>query len=158
MVIEGIHGLNRKLTEEVDDSSKFKIYISAITSMQIDRHNRIPTTDLRFVRRIVRDFQFRGCSAERTIEMWPSVRRGEEKNIFPFQEQADVMFNSSLLYELGVLKSLALPLLMKIKPGQPQYSEGRRLVEFLSYFLEIKSSTIPPNSIIKEFLGGSCFL
>ena len=133
-------------------------YISAITSMRIDRHNRIPTTDLRFIRRIVRDHSFRGCSAEETINLWPSVRRGEEKNIFPFQEQADVMFNSSLIYELGVLKTLAVPLLKEIKPDQPQYAESRRLIEFLSYFLDFKSDEIPSNSILCEFIGGSIFL
>ena len=157
LVIEGIHGLNPRLTAEVSEDSKFKIYISAITSMRIDRHNRIPTTDMRFIRRIVRDHQFRGCSAEKTIDMWPSVRRGEEKNIFPYQENADVMFNSSLLYEAGVLKKLALPLLTAISPSQPQYSESRRLLEFLSYFLCIDSDEIPVNSILKEFTGGSCF-
>lgn len=157
LVIEGIHGLNPKLTEEVSENSKFKIYISAITSMRIDKHNRIPTTDLRFIRRIVRDNRFRGCPAEKTIMLWPSVRRGEERNIFPFQEQADVMFNSSLIYELGVLKTLAIPLLSEIKPDQPQYSESRRLIEFLSYFLNINSDEIPPNSILREFIGGSCF-
>lgn len=157
LVIEGIHGLNPRLTDEVSENSKFKIYISAITSMRIDRHNRIPTTDMRFVRRIVRDHQFRGCPAEKTIDLWPSVRRGEEKNIFPFQENADVMFNSSLIYEMGVLKKLAVPILMGIKPSQPQYSESRRLLEFLSYFLMIESGEIPRNSIIREFIGGSCF-
>lgn len=157
LVIEGIHGLNPRLTAEVGEESKFKIYISAITSMRIDRHNRIPTTDMRFIRRIVRDHQFRGCSAEKTIDLWPSVRRGEERNIFPYQENADVMFNSSLIYELGVLKKLAVPLLTAIQPSQPQYSESRRLLEFLSYFLSIESDAIPMNSIIKEFTGGSCF-
>lgn len=157
IIIEGIHGLNPKLTEEVSESSKFRIYVSAITSMRIDRHNRIPTTDLRFVRRIVRDYAFRGCPAEKTIDLWPAVRRGEERNIFPFQEQADVMFNSSLIYELGVLKTLAVPLLSEIKPDQPQYSESRRLIEFLNYFLDIESDEIPLNSILREFIGGSCF-
>jgi len=157
LIIEGIHGLNPKLTEEVDEDSKFKIYISAITSMRIDKHNRIPTTDLRFIRRIVRDNKFRGCPAYKTIDLWPSVRRGEERNIFPFQEQADVMFNSSLIYELGVLKTLAVPLLSEIRPEQPQYSESRRLIEFLSYFLSINSDEIPTNSILREFIGGSCF-
>lgn len=157
LVIEGIHGLNPRLTAEVDESKKFKIYISAITSMRIDRHNRIPTTDLRFIRRIVRDHQFRGCPPERTIELWPSVRNGEEKNIFPFQERADTMFNSSLIYELGVLKTYAMPLLRNIGPDLPQYSESRRLVEFLSYFLNIGCEEIPPNSILREFIGGSCF-
>ena len=157
LIIEGIHGLNPRLTSEVDENKKFKIYISAITSMRIDRHNRIPTTDLRFIRRMVRDHQFRGCPPERTIELWPSVRNGEEKNIFPFQEEADIMFNSSLIYELGVLKSYALPLLRGIGPELPQYSESRRLIEFLSYFLAIGCDEIPPNSILREFIGGSCF-
>lgn len=158
LVIEGIHGLNPRLTQEVNEDSKFKIYISAITSMRIDRHNRIPTTDLRFIRRIVRDHSFRGCSAKDTINLWSSVRRGEEKNIFPYQEQADVMFNSSLIYELGVLKSLAIPLLKEIGPNQTQYSESRRLIEFLSYFSDFKSDEIPPTSILREFIGGSSFL
>ena len=157
LVVEGIHALNPMLTSEVNDDSKFKIYISAITSMRIDRHNRIPTTDLRFIRRIVRDFRFRGCPAERTIDMWPSVRRGEEKNIFPFQEVADVMFNSSLLYELGVLKHYAMPLLNGIATSQPEFSESRRLIEFLSYFLDFESDEIPFNSILREFVGGSIF-
>ena len=157
LVIEGIHGLNPRLTAEVDEDKKFKIYISAITSMRIDRHNRIPTTDLRFIRRIVRDHQFRGCPPEKTIELWPSVRNGEEKNIFPFQERADIMFNSSLIYELGVLKTYAMPLLRNIGPDLPQYSESRRLIEFLSYFLNIGCEEIPPNSILREFIGGSCF-
>ncbi len=157
LVIEGIHGLNPKLTSEVEDNSKFKIYVSAITSMKIDNHNRIPTTDSRKIRRITRDFQFRGVSAISTIDRWPSVRRGEEKNIFPYQEQADIMFNSSLIYELGVLRSLAEPVLKEITPEQSQYAEARRLIEFLSYFLPIETKDIPDNSIVKEFLGGSCF-
>lgn len=157
LVIEGIHALNPRLTSEVDNESKFNIYISAITSMRIDKHNRIPTTDLRFIRRIVRDFSFRGCPAVRTIEMWPAVRRGEEKNIFPFQEEADVMFNSSLLYELGLLKKLIMPLLNDIDKSRPEYSESRRLIEFLGYFLEFESDEIPFNSILREFIGGSCF-
>jgi uridine kinase len=157
LIIEGIHGLNPRLTSEVDENKKFKIYISAITSMRIDKHNRIPTTDLRFIRRLVRDHKFRGCPPERTIELWPSVRNGEEKNIFPFQEKADIMFNSSLIYELGVLKTYALPLLKGIGKDLPQYPESRRLIEFLSYFLSIGNEEIPPNSILREFIGGSCF-
>jgi len=157
LIIEGIHGLNPRLTDEVDEDKKFKIYISAITSMKIDRHNIIPTTDLSFIRRIVRDHQFRGCPPERTIELWPSVRNGEEKNIFPFQERADIMFNSSLIYELGVLKAYAVPLLKKIGRDLPQYSESRRLIEFLSYFVNIGCEEVPPNSILREFIGGSCF-
>ena len=157
LVIEGIHGLNEKLTASISKEDKFKIYVSALTSMNIDDHNRIPTTDTRVIRRIVRDFQFRGCSALNTLKRWPSVRRGEEKNIFPFQEEADVMFNSSLVYELGVLKTLAEPALMEIDSTCSEYSEARRLIEFLSYFLTIDSKVIANNSIIREFIGGSCF-
>lgn len=157
LVIEGIHGLNPGLTSEIDAGNKFKIYVSAITSMRIDLHNRIPTTDLRLIRRIVRDNLFRGTPATRTIDLWPSVRTGEERNIFPFQEEADAMFNSSLLYELLVLKAYAVPLLNEITRDMPQYSEARRLIEFLSYFLSIKTDWIPFNSILREFIGGSCF-
>jgi uridine kinase len=157
LIIEGIHGLNEKLTVSIPKESKFKIYVSALTSMNIDDHNRIPTTDTRIIRRIVRDFQFRGCSAANTIKRWPSVRRGEEKNIFPFQEEADVMFNSALIFELGVLKTFAESLLADIDISQPEYSEARRLIEFLTNFLPIESKEIPINSIIREFIGGSCF-
>lgn len=157
LIIEGIHGLNEKLTSSIHKDSKYKIYVSAITSMSIDDHNRIPTTDSRMLRRIVRDFQFRGCSAINTIKRWPSVRRGEEKNIFPFQEEADVMFNSALPFELGVLKVLAEPLLADIDRSQPEYSEAKRLIEFLTNFVPIDSKEIPANSIIREFIGGSCF-
>jgi uridine kinase len=157
LVIEGIHGLNEKLTASISKEDKFKIYVSALTSMNIDDHNRIPSTDTRLIRRIVRDFQFRGCSAINTLKRWPSVRRGEEKNIFPFQEEADIMFNSSLVYELGVLKTYAEPLLMEIDSSNTEYSEARRLIEFLSYFLPIDSKVIVNNSIIREFIGGSCF-
>lgn len=157
LVIEGIHGLNEKLTASIPRESKFKIYVSALTSMNIDDHNRIPSTDSRIIRRIVRDYQFRGSNALSTIKRWPSVRRGEEKNIFPFQEEADIMFNSSLIYELGVLKTLAEPLLAEIDSTHPEHSEARRLLEFLSYFLPIDSKEIPFNSIVREFVGGSCF-
>jgi uridine kinase len=157
IIIEGIHGLNEKLTLEIPRENKFKIYVSALTSMNIDDHNRIPTTDNRILRRIVRDHQFRGSNAVSTIKRWPSVRRGEEKNIFPFQESADIMFNSAMMYELGVLKTYAEPLLMEIDNSTAEYSEARRLIEFLSYFLPIDTKEIPANSIIKEFIGGSCF-
>lgn len=157
LVIEGIHALNPRLTSEVSAENKFKIYISAITSMRIDQHNRIPTTDLRLLRRIVRDNRYRGTPAPQTIDMWPNVRRGEEKNIFPFQEEADVMFNSSLIYELLMLKPVALPLLQAITRDMPQYSEARRLIEFLSYFLSVPGDQVPSNSILREFLGGSVF-
>jgi len=157
LVIEGIHGLNDKLTASIPDERKFKIYVSALTSLNLDDHNRIPTTDTRKIRRIVRDHQFRGASALSTIKMWPSVRKGEEKNIFPYQENADTFFNSSLAYELGVLKVLAEPLLQEIDQSNEEYSEAKRLLEFLSYFLPIDYKEIPFNSIIREFVGGSCF-
>lgn len=157
LVIEGIHGLNEKLTSEIPKESKFKIYVSALTSINIDDHNRIPTADNRIIRRIVRDHQFRGCSASNTLKRWPSIRRGEEKNIFPFQESADVMFNSALMVELSILKTFAEPLLNEIDNTVEEYSEARRLIEFLSYFLPIDSKDVPSNSIIREFIGGSCF-
>jgi uridine kinase len=157
MIIEGIHGLNERLTSTIPRDSKFKIYVSALTSLNIDDHNRIPSTDTRLIRRIVRDFQFRGTTAVSTIKRWPSVRRGEEKNIFPFQEEADIMFNSFLVYELGVLKTLAERQLSEVDATHPEYSEARRLIEFLSYFLPIDAKEVPMNSIIREFYGGSCF-
>lgn len=157
IIIEGIHGLNERLTAGIPRENKFKIYISALTSMNIDDHNRIPTTDTRIIRRIVRDYKYRGCSALNTIKMWPSVRRGEKKNIFPFQEEADVMFNSALSYELGVLKPFAEPILSEIDNSVAEYSEARRLIEFLSNFLPIDPKEIPLNSIIREFIGGSSF-
>ncbi len=158
IVVEGIHGLNDKLTSAIPQGRKFKIYVSALTQLNLDNYNRIPTTDLRIIRRIVRDYQFRGHSALDTIKMWPSVRRGEERNIFPFQESADVMFNSALVYELAVLKKLAEPLLAEITQDSPEHSEARRLRKFLSYFLPIEADEIPANSIIREFIGDSCFL
>lgn len=158
MVVEGIHALNPRLTDAIPDTSKFRIYVSAITSMQIDRHNRIPTTDLRLIRRLVRDHRTRGAGAPKTLGMWASVRRGEEQNIFPFQEQADIMFNSSLIYELGVLKQYALPLLQELETDRSEYSEARRLIEFLSYFENIGVEEIPRTSILREFIGGSSFL
>lgn len=157
MVVEGIHGLNGRLTPSISDESKFKIYVSALTCLNIDNHNRIQSTDTRIIRRIVRDFQFRGNTAVNTIKRWPSVRRGEEKNIFPYQEFADIMFNSSLVYELSVLKELAEPLLKDVDRIHPEYSEARRLIEFLSYFLPVDPKDIPANSIIREFIGGSSF-
>lgn len=157
LVIEGIHCLNPGLTSEVKQENKFNIYISAITSMRIDRYNRIPTTDLRLIRRMVRDNRYRGTPAPRTIDLWPSVRKGEEKNIFPFQEKADAMFNSSLIYDLPMLKPMALPLLNKIAKDMPQYAEARRLIEFLSYFVSAPTDLVPANSILREFIGGSLF-
>jgi len=158
LVIEGIHALNEKLTASISRDNKFKVYISAITSMNIDDHNRIPTTDTRLLRRIVRDHKFRGSRAIDTIKRWDSVRRGEEKNIFPFQEEADIMLNTSLRYEHGVMKIFAEPLLIQIDRTNPEYSEAKRLLEFLSYFLPIADiQEIPGNSILREFIGGCCF-
>lgn len=157
VIIEGIHALNDKLTESISKSDKFLIYASALTSMNLDIHNRIPSTDIRMIRRIVRDNQFRGSNAISTLKRWPSVHRGEEKNIFPFSESADAMFNSSLAYELGVLKTYAEPLLKDIDQSNPEYSEAKRLLGFLEYFLPIETDEIPSNSIIREFIGNSCF-
>lgn len=157
LVIEGIHGLNEKMSYALPEESKYKIYISALTNVNVDEHNRIPTTDGRLLRRMVRDARTRGTDARRTIEMWPSVRRGEEENIFPFQEQADAMFNSVLIYELAVLKQFAEPLLFQIPKGTPEYYEAKRLLKFLDYFLGVSSESLPNNSICREFVGGSCF-
>lgn len=157
LVIEGIHCLNPKLTEMLDDGNKFKIYISALTQLNIDEHNRIPSTDGRLIRRIVRDARTRGTSASGTIAMWKSVRSGEEKNIFPFQEEADVMFNSSLLYELAVLKQYVEPLLFGVDKQSPEYTEAKRLLKFFDYFVGIGSEFIPTNSLLREFIGGGCF-
>ncbi len=157
LVIEGIHGLNERLTKSIPKESKFKIYLSALTQLNIDYHNRIPTTDARIIRRIVRDNHFRSFDAARTISLWPSVRRGEEKYIFPYQEEADIMFNSSLIYELSVLKQYVEPLLFQIDKTMPQYNEAKRLIKFMDYFLGVPSEDVPNNSIIREFIGGSCF-
>ena len=157
LVIEGIHCLNDKMSYALPVDSKFKIYISALTSLNVDGHNRIPTTDGRLLRRMVRDARTRGSSATRTLQMWPSVRRGEEENIFPYQESADVMFNSALIYELAVLKPYAEPLLYSVKQGEPEYYEAQRLLKFLGYFLSVPADSIPNNSLMREFCGGSCF-
>ncbi len=157
LVIEGIHGLNHKMTEQLADESKYRIYISALTTLNIDEHNRIPTTDGRLLRRIVRDARTRAMGAKQTISMWSSVRRGEEMNIFPYQENVDVMFNSALIYEIAVLKQYAEPLLLQIKLGEPEYIEAQRLLKFLEFFLNASREMIPYNSITREFVGGSCF-
>ena len=157
LVIEGIHCLNDALSYSLPAENKFKIYVSALTQMNIDEHNRIPTTDGRLLRRMVRDARTRGASAQKTISMWPSVRRGEDENIFPYQESADVVFNSALIYELSVLKQYAEPLLFGIKPEEPEYLEAKRLLKFLNYFQGIDSNMIPGNSILREFIGGSFF-
>ncbi|MDB4335119.1 nucleoside kinase [bacterium] len=157
LVVEGIHGLNPKLTHLIDDSLKFKVYVSALTSINIDNHSRIPTTDNRLIRRIVRDYRYRNYSAMDTISRWPSVRRGEEKHIFPYQEEADIMFNSALHYELAVLKPYVEPILLGVKNNCPEYSEAKRLLTFFSFFNAITEEGIPPTSIVREFLGGSSF-
>lgn len=157
LIVEGIHCLNDELTRQLPRESKFKIYISALTQLNVDEHNRIPTTDGRLLRRMVRDARTRGADAQKTIDMWPSVRRGEENNIFPYQEQADVMFNSALIYELAVLKMYAEPLLFSVSPEEPQYDEAKRLLKFLDYFLPIPADDIPNSSLIREFIGKGCF-
>jgi len=157
LVIEGIHCLNDALSYSLPKENKFKIYLSALTQLNIDEHNRIPTSDGRLLRRIVRDARTRGSSAKRTISMWPSVRRGEEENIFPYQEGADVVFNSALIYELAVLKQYAEPLLFRISQDEPEYLEAKRLLKFLNYFQGIDSEQVPGNSILREFIGGSYF-
>ncbi len=157
LVIEGIHCLNDELSYSLPRDKKFKIYISALTQLNIDDHNRVPTTDGRLIRRMIRDARTRGASAQDTIRMWDSVRRGEEQNIFPYQEEADAMFNSALLYELSVLKQYAEPLLYGIPRDSAEYLEAKRLLKFLGYFLGISSEQVPHNSIVREFIGGSCF-
>ncbi|MEA2067275.1 MAG: nucleoside kinase [Thermotogota bacterium] len=158
IIVEGIHGLNERLTSSIPKEKKYKIYVSALTQMNLDDMNRIPTTDVRLLRRIVRDYKFRGHSAKNTIRMWANVRKGEEENIFPFQEEADVMFNSALIYELAVLKMFAEPLLVQIDNKQPEYTEAKRLLRFIDYFLPLTVfEEIPKTSILREFIGGSTF-
>ncbi len=158
LIIEGIHGLNPQLTSAIPDEVKFKIYVSALAAINIDDHNRVSTTDNRLIRRIVRDYRYRKYSATDTISRWPSVRKGEEKHIFPFQEEADTMFNSALLYELAVLKPFVEPILLEVQPNQPEYSEAVRLLGFFRYLKPLKPTEIPPTSILREFLGGSSFI
>ena len=157
LVMEGIHCLNDKLTNKIPQEQKYKIYISALTVLNMDRYNRISTTDTRLVRRMVRDYQFRGYSAKDTIDAWPKVNRGEQQNIFPFQESADSIFNTSLIYELGALKNIAMPLLESITPEDKQYAEAKRIMNMLKFFEPISPELIPTNSLIKEFLGGGDF-
>lgn len=157
LVIEGIHCLNDKLSSSLPIDSKFKIYISALTQLNIDEHNRVSTTDGRLIRRMVRDYQHRGASAARTLSMWASVRKGEEKNIFPYQEQADAIFNSSLPYEISALKNYVVPLLYSVDEDAPEYQEAKRLLKFVEYFIPCNTQSIPINSIIREFVGGGCF-
>lgn len=157
LVIEGIHGLNDKMSYALPVESKYKVYVSALSVLNIDAHNRIPTTDFRLIRRMVRDARTRGASATKTIQMWDSVRKGEAENIFPFQESADAMFNSASVYELSVLKQFAEPLLYSVEKGNPEYYEAKRMLKFFEYFLGVSSESLPNNSIVREFVGGSCF-
>lgn len=157
LVIEGIHCLNDKLSYTLPVESKFKIYISALTQLNVDEHNRVSTTDGRLLRRLVRDYRTRGASAKKTLAMWESVRKGEEKNIFPFQEQADVMFNSAMPYEPCVLKQFAEPILFQVGEDEPEYQEAKRLLKFLNYFLPCGYENVPIDSILREFVGGGCF-
>lgn len=157
LIVEGIHGLNEKLSHSIPRENKFKIYISCLTQLNIDYHNRISTTDTRLIRRMIRDYSHRGMSPERTLELWPLVRRGEQKNIFPFQEEADVMFNSALIYELAALKQKIEPLLFQVDRSSEYFSEAKRILKFLEYFLVVDTVDIPVNSIVREFVGGSCF-
>ena len=157
LILEGIHALNPELTPQIPAESKFMIYVSALTTILLDNHNYIPTTDNRLLRRIIRDFKYRGYSAEETISRWPSVRAGEEKWIFPFQENADVMFNSALLFELAIIKDYAEPILRKVSNNRPEYSEAYRLRKFLEFFVPLQDKELPPTSLLREFLGGSSF-
>lgn len=157
LIIEGIHGLNGSLSHALPEESRFKIFISALTQLNIDEHNYLPTTDGRLIRRIVRDARTRDTTARETIAMWNSVRRGEEQYIFPYQDEADVMFNSALIYELAVLKPYAEPLLFSIEKDAREYQEAKRLLKFLDYFLPMPSEAIAGNSILREFIGGSVF-
>ena len=157
LVIEGIHGLNPELTKDLDDRLIFKIYISALTSISLDNLARISTTDNRLLRRIVRDYNTRGADATATLKRWPSVRAGEDKHIFPYQENSDVMFNSSLFYEISVLKPYVEPMLHEVPDIVPEYGEAQRLLKFLESFIPISPDEIPPTSILREFIGGSSF-
>ncbi len=157
LILEGIHALNPELTPHIPAERKFKIYVSALTTISLDDHNWIPTTDNRLLRRIIRDFNYRGYSARETISRWPSVRAGEDKWIFPYQENADVMFNSALLFEFAVLRLHAEPILMGVPRNCPEYCEAYRLLKFIKYFVPVQDKEIPPTSLLREFLGGSSF-
>ncbi|GFH99599.1 nucleoside kinase [uncultured Phocaeicola sp.] len=157
LILEGIHALNPELTTHIPTENKYKIYVSALTTILLDNHNYIPTTDNRLLRRIIRDYKYRGYSAEETIRRWPSVRAGEEKWIFPYQENADAMFNSALLFELAIMKDYAIPILRNVPNNKPEYSEAYRLRKFLEYFASVQDKELPPTSLLREFLGGSSF-
>ena len=157
LLMEGIHGLNPELTSTIPDEQKFRVFVSALTTLNIDDHNWIGTYDNRLLRRIIRDYKYRGCAAKDTIHRWASVRRGEDKWIMPFHENADAMFNSSLLFELAVMKNYALPILQQVPSNTPEYSEASRLMKFLNYFEPLDEKDIPSTSLLREFLGGSSF-
>ena len=157
LIIEGIHGLNPRTSEELPKENIFKIYISCMTSLNIDEHNRIPSTDARLLRRMVRDARTRGNSAQHTFELWPKVRLGEDMNIFPYQDDADAVFNSVLIYELAVIKQFAEPLLFNVRQNEPAYYEAKRLLKFLEYFVGVDTAAVPTNSLLREFVGGGCF-
>ena len=157
VVVEGIHALNPELTAQIPEQQKFRVYVSALTTILLDEHNYIPTTDNRLLRRIIRDYKYRGVSAQESIHRWPSVRAGEERWIFPYQENADAMFNSAMLYELAVIKQQAEPLLEQVPENCEEYAEAHRLLKFLHYFIPISDREIPPTSIMREFVGGSSF-
>ena len=157
LVVEGIHALNPELTAQIPEEQKFRVYASALTTILLDAHNYIPTTDNRLLRRIIRDYKYRGVSAQETIHRWPSVRAGENKWIFPYQENADVMFNTALLFELAVIKSQAEPLLELVPENADEYAEAYRLLKFLKYISPIPNRQLPPTSLLREFLGGSSF-
>ena len=157
IVIEGLHALNDELTMSIERKRKYRIYMSPLTQLNIDNHNRIHTSDTRKLRRIIRDNKYRGYSAADTLAMWPKIRAGEEKNIFPYQEDVDKIINSALLYELGVLKTYAEPLLFSVKESDPIYPEALRLINFLRNFLPIPSEEVPKDSVLREFIGNSCF-
>ena len=158
LILEGIHALNPALTPNIPAANKYKIYVSALTTILLDNHNYIPTTDNRLLRRIIRDYKYRSHSAEATINRWPSIRAGEEKWIFPYQEYADAMFNSALIFELAVLKDHVEPVLRKVPNNSPAYSEAHRLLRFLSHFVPVQDEELPPTSLLREFLGGSSFV
>ena len=157
LLMEGIHGLNPELTKEIAETMKYKVYVSALTTLSIDDHNWVSTSDNRLLRRIVRDYKYRGADARATIARWPSVRRGEEKWIFPYQENADEMFNSAICCELNIFKSYAQQLLYQVTEASPAYSEARRLMKMLEYFTSLPEKEVPQSSILREFFGGSVF-
>ena len=158
LIVEGIHALNPELTAQIPEELKYRVYVSALTTILLDDHNYIPTTDNRLLRRIIRDYKYRGVDARETIRRWPSVRAGENKWIFPFQENADAMFNSAMLFEIGVIKQQAEPLLEQVPENCPEHSEAYRLLKFLKYFKPMPYDDIPPTSLLREFLGGSSFV